>query len=64
MVMGMAEQNYQFAKILDMKDISEINRVLGIIEGLCYAIDDPGVNDGLLNAIERIEAVINKEEQT
>lgn len=60
----MAEQGYQFARVLSMKDVSEINRVMGIIEGLCYAIDDPGVNDGLVNAIERIEAVINKEEQT
>ena len=62
--MGMAEQNYTFARVMSMKDVSEINRVLGIIEGLCYAIDDSGVADGLMNAIERIEAVINKEEQT
>lgn len=58
----MAEQSYQFARVLSMKDVSEINRVLGIIEGLCYAVDDPGVSDGLTSAIERIEAVINKEE--
>lgn len=57
------EQNYQFARILSMKDLSEINRVLGIIEGLTYAVQDSGVADGLLNAIERIDAVINKEER-
>ena len=54
--------SYQFAKILDMKDISEINRVLGIIEGLTYAMQDSGIADGLIGAIERIEAVINKGE--
>lgn len=56
------EQNYQFARILSLKDISEINRVLGIIEGLTYAVQDSGVADGLVSAIERIEAVVNKED--
>lgn len=46
---------------LSIKDISEINRFLGVIEGLTYAIQDAGVADGLMYAIERIEAVINKE---
>lgn len=55
------EQNYQFAKVLSMKDVSEINRVLGIIEGLTYAVQDSGVADGFVSAVERIEAVINKE---
>ena len=49
-------------KRLSMKDISEINRALGVIEGLTYAVQDGGVADGLISAIERIEAVINKEE--
>lgn len=56
----MVEQNYQFARTLTMKDIGEINRVLGIIEGLTYAVQDQGVADGLVGAIERIEAVVNK----
>ncbi len=56
------ERNYQFARTLDLKDISEINRVLGIIEGLTYAVEDQGVADGLVSAIERIEAVVNKED--
>ena len=56
------ENNYQFVKILSMKDISEINRTIGIIEGLAYAVQDPGIADGLVGAVERIEAVINKEE--
>lgn len=55
------EQNYQFAKILSMKDVSEINRALGIIEGLAYAVQDSGIADGLVGAVERIEAVIDKE---
>ena len=46
---------------LSIKDISEINRVLGILEGLSYGIQYPGTADGLLNAIERIETVVNKE---
>lgn len=56
------EQNYTFARVLTMKDISEINRVLGIIEGLTYAVQDSGVADGLVGAVERIEAVVNKED--
>ena len=56
------EQNYQFARVLTLKDISEINRVLGIIEGLTYAVQDSGIADGLVGAVERIEAVVNKGE--
>ena len=56
------EKNYQFARILFLKDISEINRALGIIEGLTYAVQDQGIADGLVGAIERIEAVINTED--
>lgn len=56
------EKNYQFARILSMKDISDIHRALGIIEGLSYAVQDPGVADGLIGAIERIEAVVDKED--
>ena len=48
---------------LSMKDISEINRALGIIEGLTYAIQDGGIVDGLVGAIERIEAVVNRGEE-
>lgn len=54
------EQNCQFSKTLSMKDVSEINRVLGIIEGLTYAVQDNGVADGLIGAVERIEAVVNR----
>lgn len=55
------KQGYQFKKVLSMKDISEINRALGIIEGLTYAVQDQGIADGLVGAIERIEAVVDKE---
>lgn len=54
----MAERNYTFARVLSMKEVSTINRALGVIEGLTYAVQDPGVADGLIGAIERIEAVI------
>lgn len=47
---------------LSLNDISIINRALGVIEGLSYAVQDPGVADGLVGAIERIEAVINRGE--
>lgn len=57
------EQNYQFARILSMKDVGEINRALGIVEGLAYAVQDPGIADGLIGAVERIECVINKESE-
>ena len=57
------EQNCQFSKTLSMKDVSEINRVLGIIEGLTYAVQDNGVADGLIGAVERIEAVVNRREK-
>ena len=49
-------------RTLSMKDLSEINRVLGIIEGLSYAVQDSGIADGLVGAVERIEAVIDKED--
>lgn len=52
-----------FAKILTIKDVSEINRVLGIIEGLSYAVQDCGVADGLANAVERIEIVLNEDNE-
>lgn len=58
----MANEN-QYVKRLTLKDVSEINRVLGIIDGIQYAIQDAGIADGLLNAIERIEAVVNKEDE-
>jgi hypothetical protein len=48
---------------LSRNDISIINRALGVIEGLSYAVQDPGVADGLVGAIERIEAVINRGEE-
>lgn len=53
------EKTYPFVKILSMKDIGEINRALGVIEGLVYAVQDPGIADGLVGAIERIEAVVD-----
>lgn len=56
------EKNFTFARVLTLQDISEINRVLGIIEGLSYAVQDAGVADGLVSAVERIEAVVNKED--
>jgi hypothetical protein len=46
-----------------MKDVSEINRALDIVEGLAYAVQDPGIADGLVGAVERIECVINKESE-
>lgn len=58
----MTEQNYQFARVLSMKDVSEINRVIGILEGLSYGIQDAGIADGIVNVIERIEAVVNRED--
>lgn len=57
------EQNYEFARILTMKDISEINRVLDVIKGLTYGVRDSGIADGLVGDVERIEAVVNKENQ-
>ena len=55
------KQNYPFAIILSMKDIGTINRALGMIEGLAYAVQDPGIADGIVDAIECIEVVIDKE---
>lgn len=53
----------EFVKVLTMKDISTINRALGVIEGLTSAVQDPGVADGLVGAIERIEAVVGEVEE-
>lgn len=57
------EHSYQFARLLSMKDISEINRALGIVEGLTYAVQDPGIADRLIGAVERIELIINEENE-
>lgn len=57
------EKNYQFAKILSMKDISAINRALGVVEGLAFAVQDQSVADGLIGAIENIDAIINTEDE-
>ena len=56
------ERNFQFARVLTLQDISEINRALGILVGLSYGINDCGIADGIANAIERIESVVNKED--
>lgn len=57
------EKNYEFARVLSMTDISTINRALGLIEGLTWAVQDSGIADGLVSAVERIEAVIDKEDE-
>lgn len=56
------EKNYEIARVLSLKDISTINRALGVIEGLTYAVQDSGIADGLIGAIERIEAVVGEVE--
>lgn len=48
---------------LSLKDISEINRVLGVLEGLSYAIQDDSLANGIISAVERIETVVNKENE-
>lgn len=58
--MGYEKQLDKFALSLTIKDVSDINRVLGVIEGLTYAVHDDGVANGLIDAIERIEAVVNR----
>ena len=54
------EKNCEIVSVLSLKDISAINRALGVIEGLTYAVQDSGVADGLVGAIERIEAIIGE----
>lgn len=48
-------------KRLTLADISEINRALGMIEGLAYAVNDDGIVTGIMDAVGKIDAVINKE---
>lgn len=50
-------------KTLSLKDLSEINRALGILEGLSYGVDDDGIANGIAEAIERIDHVVNMEGQ-
>jgi hypothetical protein len=54
------EKNYEIARVLSLKDIITINRSLGVIEGLTYAVQDQDIADGLIGAIERIEAVVGE----
>ena len=58
---GSDNAKIEFVRVLTMKDISIINRALGVIEGLAYAVQDPSVADGLVGAVERIEAVVDME---
>ena len=51
---------FQYVKEMSMKDISAINRALGVVEGLAFAVQDQGVADGLIGAVESIDAIINK----
>lgn len=48
-------------KVLSVSDLSEINRALGVLEGLTYGVDDDAVANGIAEAIERIDHVINRE---
>ncbi len=50
-------------KVLSVSDLSEINRALGVLEGLTYGVDDDAVANGIAEAIERIDHVINREAQ-
>lgn len=54
------EKNYEIARVLSLKDIIAINRALGVIEGLTYAVQDSGIADGLIGAIELIDAVVGE----
>lgn len=49
-------------KRLTLADISEINRALGMIEGVTFALNDDGIAQGIMEAVERIDAVIKKGE--
>lgn len=44
-----------------MKDKSTIQRMLGTIEGVAYMVDDK-IAEPLLDAVEVIDAVLNREE--
>lgn len=48
-------------KVLSVSDLSEINRALGVLEGLTYGVDDDAVANGIAEVIERIDHVINRE---
>lgn len=48
-------------KVLSVSDLSEINRALGVLEGLTYGVDDDAVANGIAEAIERIDHVISRE---
>ena len=52
---------FQYVKEISMRDISAINRALGVIEGLIFSVPDQGVADGLIGAVETIDLIINKE---
>ena len=52
---------FQYVKEISMQDISAINRALGVIEGLAFAVQDASIADALIGAIESIDVIINKE---
>lgn len=57
----MEAKKHYHTRTLSLEDISMINRALGIIEGVAYAVQDSGIAEGLASAIELIDAIIDKE---
>ena len=54
------EKIFTYKKEISLQDISVINRALGVIEGLAISEQDASVADGLIGAVESIDAIINK----
>lgn len=47
---------------LSAKDIGEIERALGIVEGVAWTAENNTVADALFSALETIDTVLNKKE--
>lgn len=46
---------------MELKDISTIQRALGMLEGVAFAVDD-NVKNTIFTAVEMIDAALNMED--
>ncbi len=49
----------KFVSVMSAKDKSEVFWSLGFIQGLALGVENETIRDGILDAVHRIEAVID-----
>lgn len=49
--------------MMTRKNIKLMERVIGILAGVSYCVNDVNASDALLNVIDKLEAVLHEEAQ-